>query len=58
MALFQPIKRAKADILNTPIKEGQFLTATDTGEMWLDVSNSERIQLAIPVNDIINGGSF
>ena len=44
MATFKPIKKAKAGVLTTPIQEGQFLCATDTGEMWLDVSNSERIQ--------------
>jgi len=45
MVAFIPIKNTKANILNTPIVEGQFLTATDTGEIWLDVGGGVRLSV-------------
>ena len=41
---FTPIRATKDTILATPIKEGQFFIATDTGDIFLDVSDSSRIQ--------------
>jgi hypothetical protein len=45
MALFKPIKNTAANIANVAKKEGQFLVATDTGEAFVDVSNTQRVQL-------------
>jgi len=53
MALFKPLKRTKNTILSTPIVEGQWLCATDSeGEMWLDISPSKRIQIALKIDSI------
>lgn len=40
---FQPVKGLNENIKNTAIEAGQFLIATDTGQMYLDISNQERI---------------
>lgn len=42
---FQPVKGKKANIDETEILNGQLLIATDTGEMFLDTSNSTRIPI-------------
>ena len=43
--LFKPIKRTLAELGSIAKQEGQFLVATDTGEAFVDVSNSERLKL-------------
>jgi len=48
MKVFKPTQKTMAAILVTPIKEGQFLAAIDSGELFLDISDSERIQLGTP----------
>lgn len=40
---FQPVKGTKANIDKTPKVAGQLLIATDTGQMFLDISNQERV---------------
>ena len=45
MALFKPVRRISSELPNIAKQDGQFLVATDTGEAFMDVSNSERIQL-------------
>ena len=61
MALFKPIKDTLVNIQCNPIVEGQFLVATDTGEMFLDVSNSARIAVGggeWNVVEVTSGGAI
>lgn len=43
--LFKPFKITKSQLNNLAIKEGQFIILTDTQEMYLDNSNTQRIFL-------------
>ena len=42
---FQPVKGLDENIKKTALAAGQFLISTDTGQMYLDVSNQERISI-------------
>lgn len=42
---FKPIKGAQKNIDKTPKVAGQWLIATDSGQMYLDLSNKERISI-------------
>ena len=45
MALFKPIRRISSELSAVEKRNGQFLIATDTGEAFVDISDSERLQL-------------
>lgn len=45
MALFKPYKITSNKLSSLPIKEGQFIIVTDTEEIYVDKSASERIKL-------------
>ena len=45
MALFKPYKITSSKLSSLPIKEGQFIIVTDTEEIYVDKSASERIKL-------------
>ena len=42
---FQPVKGLNENIEKTAKAAGQFLIATDTGQMYLDINNQERISI-------------
>lgn len=46
MAQFKPYHITEAQLLQLPIKEGQFIVLTDAKKMYLDVSNSNRMEIA------------
>lgn len=46
MAQFKPYRITQAQLNSLAIKEGQFICTTDTGRMYLDVTNTERISLS------------
>lgn len=52
MSVFKPCKGTRSNLDSLPIKEGQFITCTDTGDMFLDISDTKRISVGvnIPVN--------
>ena len=43
MAFFKPYKKTKAEMDSIPIKEGQVIFTIDTKELYIDVSNENRI---------------
>ena len=45
MAQFIPYRVKKSKLSSLPIKEGQFICLTDSSEMYLDVSNTQRLAL-------------
>lgn len=47
MALFKPYKILSNKLSSLPVKEGQLIVTTDTGDIYVDLSNSERKQLAV-----------
>ena len=47
MALFKPYKILSNKLSSLPVKEGQLIITTDTGDIYVDLSNSERKQLAV-----------
>ena len=57
MALFKPYKITKNKLNSLPIKEGQFIIVTDTEEIYVDKSASERIKLGggSGVTNLVNG---
>ena len=61
MAKFKPYKIESSQLENLSISEGQFIVTTDTQKVYLDESNSRRIEL-IPVptktSDLVNDSDF
>lgn len=57
MALFKPYKITKNKLNSLPIKEGQFIIVTDTEEIYVDKSASERIKLGggSGATNLVNG---
>ena len=62
MALFKPIRRISSELSAVEKRNGQFLIATDTGEAFVDISDSERLRLnnkstprtlITPVDDLV-----
>ena len=47
MALFKPYKILSNKLSSLPVKEGQLIIITDTGDIYVDLSDSERKQLAV-----------
>lgn len=47
MALFKPYKILSNKLSSLPVQEGQLIITTDTGDIYVDLSNSERKQLAV-----------
>ena len=47
MALFKPYKILSNKLSSLPVKEGQLIITTDTGDIYVDLSDSERKQLAV-----------
>lgn len=43
MALFKSIRVSKNKIDDVPIKEGQYLVCYDSGDIYIDISNIERV---------------
>ena len=52
--LFKPYKILQSALASTPIREGQFILCTDTKEIYLDKSDTERIKLDNNIDDIKN----
>jgi hypothetical protein len=51
MANFKPLRKTKSALSTTQIVDGQFLFATDTRELFVDVGNT-RLQCVFPVPEI------
>lgn len=47
MALFKPYKILSNKLSSLPVQEGQLIITTDTGDIYVDLSNNERKQLAV-----------
>ena len=43
--LFKPYKILKSALASTPIREGQFILCTDTGEIYVDKDSTTRVQM-------------
>src|SRR5574344_360289 len=43
MALFKSVRVSKNKIDDVPIKEGQYLVCYDSGDIYIDISNVERV---------------
>ena len=57
MALFKPYKILSNKLSSLPVKEGQLIITTDTGDIYVDLSNSERKQLAVTdLSDYVTSG--
>ena len=55
MALFKPYKITSNQLVSLPIVDGQFIVASDTGQMWID-EGSERTE--IPIHDSIDLSNY
>lgn len=55
MALFKPYKITSNQLASLPIVDGQFIVASDTGQMWID-EGSKRTE--IPIHDSIDLSNY